>query len=1020
MKILFYLSKPKRLLLVPVCLLFLLHLSLLSTAQENNSTVSGQVLSETNEPIPGVNILVKESNIGTVTDADGRFSITAKSNSTLVFSFIGYTTVERAVNNQTEINVNMEPDIRTLSEVVVVGYGTQKKSHLTGAVGKVKNERLNEIPAARTEQLISGRIAGVQVQNTNGAAGAEPRIQIRGVNTITAGQKPLLVVDGYPIPGGDLNSINMADIESIEVLKDASSAGIYGSRGGNGVIIITTKKGTEGAPVIDLNVFGGPSWAYEKHRVIASPAEWTSYVNNNLTGFGLAETPVQIREMNNLGTSTDWVDEVLRNGSFQNYQLNISGGNSSLRYFVSGAYLKEKSPLITNEYEKYNLRVNIDAKLSKRLEMGVSLNPSLSNQRDFPLSFHDAVRSVPWLPTHVNEANIGYIRAAGFNTVELGEYAQDRYFKNVNGVDLTLSNDNNPLSRIYGQENTLRRTLGYFNSYFKYKIAEGLHFKTTAGVFTNYSQDNGFVKSYSNRNLQTSATYQNGNTLDWLNENLLTYDKRSGEHNFAFLGGFTMQKTVSEGAQISANGFLTDYIPTLNAAAAISGASTTRSENSLVSALFRMNYDYKDRYLLSVVSRWDASSRFGPNNRWASFPSVSLGWRLSEEGFMTDVETVSDLKLRLSFGTSGNNQIPNYGAISTLSPIGAVFGTGAGSTVPGFAQGNIENPDLGWERTRVYDAGVDLGLFDNRLTVSMDYYINRTDQLLLELQIPAVTGFSSMLQNRGKVENKGFEVELGSTVIARNRFNWKVDANFSMVRNTLVDFGGVDEVVTVPDDKRPSYYVSRVNNPLVQFYGYVVDREIQQEQLTTPYWPVGVKAERIFVKDINGDGAITPADRVVLGSPYPDFIFGFGNTVTYGNFDLNFLIQGSRGGKVYNVDSYYYETNWKGKENLTDAERAGTRLKTETDYNLQDASYICLRNISLGYSLPLSATENISAKKLRIYISGSNLWYNWSKSYTGFNPEGFNTFNSNPLVKNYQRGSVPVSASVTAGLNLTF
>lgn len=993
-------------------------------------TVTGVVKGETDEGLPGVSVVVKGTTRGTATDANGNFRLDVQDeNATLVFSFVGYVNQEISVGGRTTIDLTLVPDLKSLNEVVVVGYGTQKKSHLTGAVGKVTSEGLNQIPVSRPDQALMGKLAGVQIVTNNAQSGSAPTIQVRGAASITAGTQPLIVVDGYPVPT-DLSAIDMNDVESIEVLKDAASAAIYGSRGANGVIIVTTKSGMAGKTQVSFNTSVGVK---ESIRKIAIPSlnEWIDFVKADNNGV----LPPEIIAAQRFNAHTDPNDVVLRNGSFQNYQVNVRGGTQQARFFVSGGVVKDKGVVLSNDYTKYNVRANVEFKLGKNFDMGINLSPSYAVQNEMPQSMHDAIRTVaPWAPLFHDASTVEVTGKPLGSLVHQRDFdpARNPVYKATNLPNLSATGNNNSYATILGttQYNTELRTIN--NTFLKWNILDGLSFRTSMGVYTR-QLDNYFFQSSTASvdaliqgaalaRASTRAVYANTRVLDWLNENILNYKKVIGKHEVDAIAGWTAQSTVINTSSSEAINFATDNIQTLNAGTA-SVLTTFREKNRLLSALARVNYSYNDIYLLSVGSRWDGSSRFGAANRWGYFPSASLGVRISELPFMVNNRTINELKARISYGATGNNNIGNYRAFANVAPVGAVLGSNEG-VVPGFNVTSYANQNLGWERTFSVNAGVDIGLLNDRFRLSIDAYDATTDKLLLYLPISGVTGFDGYWVNRGKVQNRGLELDLTARVITGSNFSWTINAVGATVKNKLLDFGGSQQLISTGDPKRVNYFLARVGEPLVQYYGYVQDEQVSLKG--SNYWPIGVAAERIFVKDLDGNGKIDLNDRKILGTPYPKFTWGLTNSFRYKSFDLSMIWQGSHGAKILNIDPNYYEVQFNPTAANAylayPAERqAFARLKTETDYHVQDGSYIALRNLNLGYSIPKSFSKKLGMAGMRFYATSSNLIFSMAKSYTSLNPEGVSVdFEANPLKKGWQKGAYPVARTVALGMNIDF
>ncbi|WP_417590846.1 SusC/RagA family TonB-linked outer membrane protein [Owenweeksia hongkongensis] len=983
---------------------------------QGTKTISGVITSPTDGlPLPGAAVVVKGSEAATITDANGAFTIQASPDAILEVSFIGHKTQQVSVSGRTQINISLEEETSVLEQVVVVGYGTQKKSHVTGSVSKAEGSEMAQIAVPRADQALVGKLAGVQVTNTSAEAGAAPTIQVRGLTSISASTSPLIVIDGYPIQG-DLSTIDMNDVESIEVLKDAASASIYGSRGANGVILVTTKSGgsSYGAKpaTFTFNSYVGVKTPI-KQEIYPSSDEWSNYVRSNLSQMGLTTVPDEIVQMDNLGTNTDWEDVMMRNGLIQNYSLGVSGGTQGVNYYIGGSYIGDEGVLRTNDYDKYNLRVNIDSKLNDWVEVGVNINPSMSKQQILGVGLHDALRSQPWLPEYHTSETVQYAAAAGYD-VQVGDIAHERHFSDVNGVNLQLTSNNSSLAKVDGRTRTSQYFSNIANAYAKVKLTKSLSFRTSFGTFNSSAQNEYFQESWSIRTEATEGTYSEDKIFDWLSENTLTFDKSFGDHDLNVLGGFSAQKTTYSNTSLAANSFLTDQISTLNAGI-ISSGSTFEEQSSLASLFSRVNYSYKNKYMVSLSARGDGSSKFGINNQWGFFPSASLGWRVSQEDFFKPLtNTINEFKLRATVGKTGNNGIPNYAAYGTLTPVNSINNN---TIEQGFAQTSTSNPDLSWESTTETNFGIDMAFMENRLYFSFDYYIAETDQLLLLVPISAVTGFTEEYQNIGKMKNTGFDFEVNFVAIDNDKFTWRIGGNISHYRNELLDFAGVDQLISTPDEKRPSQYIAQVGSPLVQFYGYETASQISTSDLATPYWPVNVGADAVYVKDLNGDGVITDEDRTVLGSPIPDFVWGITTSMNYKAFDLSMVWQGSQGAEVFNIDPYYYESQWKGANTLTADEQAKTRLKVETDDMIQDASFTALRSLNIGYTLPKTWTKKAG---VRVYFTGYNLLYFTADDYTSYNPEGVNLFNDNPLTMGYQRGAAPQYRSYALGLNLNF
>ena len=986
--------------------------------------VTGVVMdADTGEPLIGASVSVKGTQTGTTTDIDGKFEIDADRNAILEISYTGYLTQEVYVDEQTYIDVRLGMDQELLNEVVVVGYGTQRKSHLTGAISKVKNEKLDQIPVARVDEALIGQVSGVNIQMTDPSAGSSPTIRVRGTGSITAGASPLVVVDGVPVGVEFLTNLDMNDVESIEILKDAASAAIYGSRGANGVILITSKIGVEGKTRFSYNTFVGRKEVPYRDGIFQTVDEWTDFVRAN-NGGELTDRAVYI---NQLGTTTDWQEVMFDGGTIQSHSFSAMGGSARTKFRVSVNALLDEGVLNTDFFNKYNVKLNLKTKVSDRVEMGLQINPSYSQQRRFPIGIHDALRQSPWLPLYHDANTAQYIDEDNYPGIGVGDYAQERNFDNYDlygdggETDISTTSNANSLAKVLERNRREFRLNTYGSAFLKFNITDQLSFRTTLGGDIRNRERRYYQGTLADRRgaSRTSSLYSNDVNLHWLSENIFSYDMDKGAHDLNLIAGFTAEKFNGRYAEVTGAGFDFDFIETINAASVISGGTSIEDEAALASFLGRATYAYDNKYLVSLSARTDGSSRFGPNNKFGFFPAASLGWRISQEDFLADNDFISNAKVRVSYGVTGNNAIGDYQYIGLLSTVGAVIN---GGVVPGFNPLNIANPDLRWEKSIEFNPGIDLELMDGRIAFSADYYNRTSEQLLLDQPVPSVTGFTDATVNIGEVENKGVELELTTRNVSTSDFTWTTSAIFSRNQNTLVDFAGADGLIGTIDSKRPAEWINQVGQPISSYYGYVVEKEIPLEFIKNPLYPINAVSQDIYVKDLNGDGEITTDDRTILGSPYPDFIWSLTNQFNYGGFDLGFMFQGSHGAEVRNMDPQYINNQFSSNQDYTDdfpdADRVRQRIFT--DDIIQDASYLALRTLNFGYTLPNTATDRIGVESLRFYFSGQNLFYNMADDYTGFNPEGINAGGDNPLTYGYQRGASPIFRSLSLGLNLNF
>lgn len=988
--------------------------------------ITGKIVdADTNETLIGASVFEKGSaSNGTTSDIDGNFTLTSEKNSGVIeVSYIGYLSQEFKFSGEINLNIKMKTDVAGLDEIIVVGYGSQKKSHLTGSISKVSNEGLEQIPVSRAEDALVGKVSGVTIQTSDATAGAAPTIRVRGIGSITADASPLVVVDGIVVDNDYLGSLDMNDVASVEVLKDAASAAIFGSRGGNGVIMITTKDGKAGKTKFSFNAYYGTKFTGD-YDLWPSIGEWTEMIRE-ANGGELTDRAVYI---NKLGTETDWLDLMFDGGTIQSYSLSARGGTENTKFSVSGSYLKDEGVLLTDEYEKFNFRLKLNTKISKKISFGGSVNPSYTKKRDFPIGVQDAIRQSQWLPIYHDENTIQYVDRSKYPDVKVGDYAMERHFDNYDlyrdggDTDISTTSNVNPYAKVVERDYRTNDFKLLSNIFLKLKLMKGLKFKTTLAMTYRNRQDEDWVGSKAHRN-GTSAMESNYDTdtyTYWMNENILTYDKSIGKHDISAVAGTIWEKWITTSSDQEGTGYEFDYIKTLNAASVISNSATYKSEETMHSILGRVNYAYDGKYLASASVRYDGSSRFGKDTKYGFFPAASLGWRITEENFMKDIDWLSNLKARVSYGVTGNNQgIGRYDAIARLSATTAVIN---GAAVTGFNPVNIANSDLSWEKSKELSLGLDFGVFNNKWTFSVDYYDRRSEDLLLDQEIPSVTGFSEATVNIGEVKNSGVELELSGHLINTGDWNWTVSANASHNKNELVDFAGASGLITYVDSKRPAEYIALEGYPISAFYGYVYEKDIPAEYLKNATWPIGAQSQDVYVKDLNGDGEIDGDDRTILGSPYPEWGWGFTSNLNYKSFDFNFTLQGSHGAKVRNMDPQYFYNQFSSNQDYTrnfpDADRVQQRIFT--DLFVQDASYVALRSINLGYTLPKSLIKKIGFSKARFYVAGSNLLYFMASDYTSFNPEGTKGSDGSPLRAGYQRGAAPIAKAVTFGVNIEF
>ena len=994
--------------------------------------VTGKIISsETLKPLSNASITVKGSKKGVIADSAGSFTIRVDKGQTIVVSYASFEPQEYKILGNMQLEVSLIARAMDNEEVVVVGYGTRKKSHLTGAVAKlVTDDIIGQIPVSRADDALKGKLAGVSVTTTDAQAGAAPTIQIRGATSVTAGTEPLIVIDGYPVPT-DLSSIDMNDVESIEVLKDAASAAIYGSRGGNGVLLITTKSGKIGKGKFSLNVSNGIKNVYRK-LPFASLQQWKTYVANDNNGVVSAE----ILQAEKFDANSNAQDVIFRQVNFNNIQLSASGGNTNFKYYLSGNGLLDNGIMIGNDYKRFGLRAGFTAKANPSTTIDFSFTPSYTQKFDVPVTVQEALRTLPaWVPVYHNEITSA---ATG---MPIGAVTNQREFSAINtnytGVDLATATSNSPLQQLNGTTDKSTQIRAITNFGIKIELSKYLSFKTTVGFLFGENTRDFFQKSWAQSlaaldgeafaRSTSKSILTKIRTLDLSNENILTYKRNIRKHDINIVAAFSNQYTNTSLFNGQAGNFATDDIPTLNAGT-MQVLNSNVEEDALLSYTARINYAYDNKYLISLSERADGSSRFGPDNRWAFFPSASVGWNVSNEKFFPNSKVIKDLKLRASYGATGNKNIGNY---KYFANVGSSYASLGNEVSPGFQLTSFGNQSLGWERTFSTNYGIDLGLFNGKVRVALDYYNTETDKLLLNLPTVASSGFTSYPTNKGKVGNKGFEVEIAATIFSKKDFRWSVSANGYTNKNTLLDFGGSDNQISQGDPKRANFFLTKIGQPLVQYFGYQMDSSVRVKQtpnFATDYYPIGVTALHAFVKDANGDKRISDSDRVVLGNPYPTFNWGLTSNFQYKMIDVSITFQGSQGAKVFNVDRYYFETQFgpTGSRAYTNPDlyspqqQQDARIKTQTNFNIEDASFVAIRNLNIGYTMPTKVAKKIHLNKLRTYVSIANLWYKFANGYSSFNPEADNGFTNDPLRKGYQRGAVPLARTITFGLNLDF
>lgn len=1033
--------------------------------------VSGTVTSsEDNMGLPGVNVLVKGTSMGTVTDVDGKYSIKVQDGSAiLVFSSVGFLQEEISVGNRTVIDLVMTPDVTALEEIVVVGYGSTKKKDLTGSVASLDGEVMSELPNRSFEEGLQGRIAGVQVTQTSAEPGGGISVRVRGTNSLQASSEPLYVVDGFPIlvsvssagnPGGiplnPLSSINPNDIESVQVLKDASATAIYGSRGANGVVIITTKSGSSGKGVVEFQHFSSFSSVISEPIELANARQFAQYENDRqdalFDGVGKRytsdydATPEQIEQT--YGEGTDWFDEILRTGYTQNYQLNFSGGTDAITYFISGNYLNEAGIVTGTGFARGGLRANVSARLSDKVsaDLNVSYSRSVSDRT---------------VTSSTNSSSTGVGANGGYATI-VSVLKANPITKPTDPIDpfnpLTRLNFGgqlgdsraltyNPLEEINRSELQNSTDLMLTNLDVAWKPWSFLKINFLGGATVRNEIRESFFPVNTSRGYQANGygLFADIKVNDYLFENFATFTKDFSTSRLEVVAGYSYQQTTRWNNVM--NG--TDYavqslgINDFSQAAFNDRYNRNGSETTLLSFYGRASYNLLERYLFTFTGRYDGSSVFAENNKYAFFPSGAVAWRLSDEAFLQDNSTIDLLKLRASYGFSGNQAIGPYQSLAAFGIGGAGidgrYPLGDGSIITGFIPQRPGNQNLRWEQTGQLNIGFDMGIVDNRYRLTLDYYKKRTEDLLQNAPLPAQSGYSFILDNVGIIENQGFEVDFGADILTKGAVTWSTTFNYSTNKSNVVKLADTDTLTigasangTIPT------HVLIEGQEIGLFWGRPVVGLLSQEDLDGghPTFNGNDHPGAFKYEDVDGNGIINGQDVRVIGNPNPDFILGWNNTLRYKNFDFTLFLQGVFGQDVLNVNKAQYEfglNTYEGgvptKEylaNMWTPQNTNTEFPTfqilprddmVSDRMIENGSYLRLRNIMVGYNLPASSVDWIQS--MRVYVSGQNL-LTWTE-YSGFDPEVNNqggAFGAPRL--GVDVGAYPRARSVTLGINVGF
>jgi len=1051
--------------------------NLIVIAPEQQKKLNGTIVdSQTGETLVGVSILIKGTNQGTVTDMNGKFSLNIPdANAVVKITYMGYLPQEIALKGLTRLEIQLVRDIKNLDEVVVIGYGTQKKTNVTSSVSTLTNKNLDERAITRVDQALVGQMAGINVKQTTGIPGKAFSIQVRGTGSISAGNEPLYVIDGFPLAtattngagnfatGNPLDNINPNDIESIQVLKDAAAAAIYGSRASNGVVLITTKRGQTGKPKITYNTYLGITQASRKVNMLDGQG-WINRATEIINGQyvaaysnkGAKATDDSLTRIGIVGSFNvnyfldprwakpghpgldfiDWQNEIFRTGVMQNHEITASGGNEIVKYFVSGNFADQDGFVKDMGYTTYSARANVEVNASKNLRIGINIAPTYSIIEDPGVEGKDNIYHQSLSMSPVQESITGPY-ANSFN------YAQYRWSNTTNSVLAKLQN-------IVGETKRYRTIASVWG---EYQILKGLSVRTSLNLDNTDNTSRSYVPytvastllsrtfdpSKAALTSGTSGSYSTYKRQTFVNENTLTYNTVIAEkHNVSLLLGQSYNFDRTDNSSLSSSGgYTSSVIQTLNAASAVTGSSSA-TQNVLLSYFSRVQYGFNDKYLLSASLREDGSSRFGSDARYGIFPSASIGWNVTKEPFMKNTHAVSDLKIRGSVGANGTNNLgSDYAPIPTLATSGYVFGTTQAAVI-GQSPSKIANPDLQWERSVTYDVGMDFGFLDNRITGSVDYYNKLNTKLLLNVQVPEVTGFQTFLNNTGSVRNIGEELEVTTHNFIRT-FQWNTTFSISHNTNKVVALGPGQTQILIPSAFDISNFILKVGQPMNSIFVIKQNGCLSQADIDNHAAMYGTETvgDPKYV-DLNKDGVIDANDRQIVGHPNPDYTWGITNTFKYKGFDLSILVQGQNGGSIYsllgraltrtgqgftdNAPSFYLD-RWESPTDVG-AGRVSKAYSTfgrivNTDW-LYSSDYWRVRDITIGYDLGRLINKNI-VQGARIYITAEN-WFGKDKYYGGANPDATNTDlsgNSSYLAPG-DYGGLPLAKSLIVGLNITF
>lgn len=1032
-------------------------------------TVQGSVRGDKGIPLEGASVIIKNKDLerGTATNNKGTFLLQdlPEGTYTIEITIIGYKKYERpiVVDNATRaLHITLTPAISSLDEAVVIGYGTQRAGNITGSIARVSSRDIAEVPVAGLEKALQGRAAGVQVTQTSGQPGGSVSVRIRGISSISAGNEPLYVIDGVPFynwsttfnmgPAGiygtgvlqnAMSAINPNDIESIEILKDAVATSIYGARAANGVVIVTTKKGKAGRAKIELDAYYGQQQVIKKLDVL-NAVQYAELINESrVNGFkdlgSPASPPATVKPIPDLanpaalGEGTNWQRHIFTDAPIQNYQLTLSGGTDKTSYTFSGNYFNQEGIVSGSSYKRFGGRVNLEQQATDRLKVGANI------------TVNNAMNVIN-RATGIEQQG-GVIYLALFQTPHIPVYNSSGRFARPNFSNGFAVLDN-PVASAVDYYHTINTTRSINSLYGELKLTKDLSFRTSIGFDAMYLKNNIYIPTTGGPTPPSSGAgfAFASQEVAWMNDNILTYNKKIGRHHFTAVAGTTIQSSHFERMISRVFNFPNDLVITTNGGQT-DLTNSFMEEWRMVSYLARFTYNYDDRYLVTLAGRTDGSSRFGPGNRFGQFPSVSVGWRLSRERFLEDASWIDDLKLRASYGLTGNSEITNttssfanYPYLGKIDPANYSFG---GVPVNGLSPGSISNDNLKWESTRQFDAGIDLTLWRGRVNVTADYYIKTTrDMLVGNVPLPYTTGFGSAIQNIGSMENQGYELTLRTANLV-SKLKWNTDLTFSTNRNKVTSLGAQGQKILLGTSigvNTGASSITMVGEPVGSFYGFITDGIFQdQATINKSAAQPGAKPGDVKFKDLNNDRVIDAKDQTIIGNPQPDFIYSINNHWLYRDFDLTVFIQGVHGNEIANITRLkmeqmlgYYNGAKSALGRWRSADQPGNGSMpraTAIDPNnnsrfssrwIEDGSFLRFKAITLGYILPKSVLKKIQLQRVRIYVSAQNLFT--ITNYTGFDPEMSRTSadGDNALRAGYDDSNYPVARSWMAGLNIQF